>query len=200
MVEHDDGGGPSDAGTPSTGLECSSFTLCTHAEVMTYATTIAPASGGTVASGLYRLAWVEASADSRAGILDDLTALEIRGSHFIWTGGIEGDRGSFSTAGDELTFHYEGRCALGRETDTDDRTVSYRYTAGGDALRLHETISGPDGWEQVLVFVRMADPSDACALVADVPETPGSSAQCNASNCFCAFATGGTLDEGACPF
>jgi hypothetical protein len=196
----DDGGGRSDVGTPSPGLQCSSFTLCTYAEVMTYATTIVAASGGTVSPGLYRLAWVEASAAKRAGIPEDLTALEIRGSEFIWTGGVEGYRGTFGTANNELTFHYTGRCELGAQTDTDDRTVSYRYTANATELRLHETISGSDGWEQVMVFVRMSDASDACALVPEVPKTPGSSAQCNASNCFCTFATGGTLDKSSCPF
>ena len=196
----DVGGGQSDVGTPSTGLQCSSFTLCTYAEVMTYATTIAPASGGTVAPGMYRLAWMEASAAKRAGMMEDLTALEIRGSEFIWTGGVQGYRGSFSTANNELTFQYAGRCDLGTQADTDDRTVSYRYTANANELRLHETVSGSDGWEQVMVFVRMSDPSDACELVRDVPKTPGSSAQCNVSNCFCAFATGGTLDKSRCPF
>jgi hypothetical protein len=200
MVESDGGSGEIDGGSPSSGLQCSSFTLCTYAEVTTYVTTIPAATGGTVAPGLYRLGWVEASAERRAGMTDDLTALEIRGSDFVWTGGALGERGSFDTSGSELTFHYEGVCELGRETDSDDRDVSYGYTATSNELRLHETIGGADGWEQVHVFVRMSNPSQACELVAELPETPGVSAQCNASNCFCSFAQNGTLDADACPF
>lgn len=200
MMDGDGGGGRPDGGAPSSGLQCSSFALCTRAEVTTYATTVGAASGGAIASGLYRLAWVEASDERRAGMVEDLTALEIRDSGFVWTGGPEGDRGSLTTTGNEVTFHFEGRCALGRETDTDDRDVSYGYTATSTELRLYETIGGADGWEQAYVFLRMTDPEQACELVAEVPVTPGSSAQCNASTCFCSFAQDGTLDADACPF
>lgn len=189
----------SDGGTAQ-GLDCSSFTLCTYAEVMTYAATIVPAAGGAVTEGTYRLAWVEASSEDRAGIAEDLAALEIRGTSFIWTGGVQGDLGSFSTEGTSLTFHYTARCELGTQADTDDRMVSYQYTATGSELRLYETIGGASGWEQVSVFRRMADPTDACDLVSSAPATPGDSAQCNASNCFCSLAVGSTLEASACPF
>jgi hypothetical protein len=188
----------SDGGTAQT-LTCSSFTLCTYAEVTTYAGTIAPAAGGAVADGTYRLAWVEASTEARAGATADLTAIEISGGSFLWTGGVQSDLGSFSTDGATITFHPTARCELGAQVDTDDRTFDYRYTATASELRLHETISGADGWEQVSVFVR-TDALDVCDLVSDVPSSPGDSAQCNASNCFCAVAVGGPLEESDCPF
>lgn len=194
-----DASGGSDAGTTDA-LECSSFTLCSYAEVTTFATTISPAAGGAISDGMYRLAWVEVSSEAAAGRTRDLMALEIRGGRFIWTGDTQGDLGSLSASGADLIFHYTARCELGAQVNTDDRRFTYGYTATGSELRLHETVSGGEGWEQVWVFVRMEEPGEACELVSSVPSSPGDSAQCTASNCFCTVAVGGLLEESDCPF
>lgn len=195
----DAGGGVGDApGAPS--LTCSSFTLCTYAEVSTYATSITPPTGGALIDGTYRLAWVEASDEARAGISEDLSAIVIRDGSFSWSGGTDGELGTLRAEGTNLTFHPTAVCELGAQTDDDDRTIVYGYSATGAQLRLHETISGPDGWEQVWVFVRVASPDEVCELVSSAPSSPGDSAECNALNCFCSYAVEDTLEASACPF
>lgn len=192
-----DSGTPADAASVE-GLTCSSFTLCSYAEVMFYASATLPApAGGTVTPGHYRLAWVETADASRAGVTDDLAALEIAGSSFSWSGGPEGELGTFSVSGTDLTMHYTARCELGAQTRTDDRSFTFQYTATGNELRLYETVSG---FAQARVFRRMSDASEVCDLESEAPASAGDSAVCNASNCFCAYAVGGTLAESSCPF
>lgn len=192
------GSGGADAPTSSGGPSCSSFTLCTNSEVRTYAPpSLGVPGGGSITPGLYRLAWIETNDPDRDGIFDDLVVLELRGASFNWSGGVEGEVGTFVASGTDLALHYTARCELGTQTQTDDRDVAYAYTATGSELRLYETVGAV---ELVHVFQRMADPSEACVLVSAPPSMAGDSATCNAFSCFCSFATEDTLDASSCPF
>jgi hypothetical protein len=194
-----DGDGQVDGG--GVPLSCSSFTLCSYADVETYAVDLAPVSGGTITPGRYRLGWVETDNTDRAGIREDLAALEIRGDRFSWSGDSQGELGSFTTSGTDLTLHYTARCELGAEASSDDRTFTFQYSASGNQLRLQETTGGSGGgWKIVRVFVRMDDPAAVCEFVNAVPASPGDSAQCQASNCFCSYGVETTLEANACPF
>lgn len=187
-----------DAAASSTLTCSSSLTLCTNADVTVYASTgIADPAGGTVAPGQYRLAWIETADASRDGQRDDLVSLDIAGTGFNWSGGVQGEVGTFSVSGTDLTLHYTERCELGARVDSDDREWTYPYTASGTELRLYETVSG---FAYVRVFRRMADPSEVCEFESSPPSSAGDSATCEALNCFCAYTSSGTLSESSCPF
>ncbi|MEZ4402353.1 MAG: hypothetical protein R3B06_20175 [Kofleriaceae bacterium] len=199
----DGGGGGADGGGVDGGaaLTCASLTLCTYAEVTQYFTPITAPAGGAIADGQYRLAWVETGRADDDGRLADLEALEIRGGQFRMSGGPRGDLGTWSTSGTDLTLHTTAYCDLSAPDGDADNTWTYRYTATPTELRIYDTgSSGASTWDIVRVWKRMGAADEACALVAAVPTTPGESAACWASNCFCAYAVNTTLPAASCPF
>ena len=194
----DDGGDGGD-GVP---LTCDSLTLCTYAEVTTYHTTVAEPAGGTIVDGQYRLAWVESERADDDGRLDSLTAIEIRDGRFRESGSSTGYLGTITTSGTDLTMHSTERCVLSASDGATEASGTYGYTATATQLRLRDTVSGgSDGtWHVVRVYQRMASADELCALRSDVPSTPGESAACWASNCFCAYAVNTDLADASCPF
>ena len=194
----DDGGG-GDGGPP---LACDSLTLCTYAEVTTYHTTLAEPAGGTIVDGQYRLAWIETERAADDGRLDSLMALEIRGGTFRESGNSTGYLGTITTSGTDLTMHSTERCVLSVDDGSTEASWTYGYTATANQLRLRDTVSGgSDGtWHVVRVYQRMASPDELCALESDAPTSPGDSAVCWASNCFCAYAVNTELAASSCPF
>ena len=196
------GCGSDDDGGSGEALTCASLTLCSYAEVTNYhVASIAAPQGGAISDGQYRLAWVETERAEDDGQLDDLEALEIRGSQFRASGDPRGDLGDFTRSGTELTMHTTQYCDLSAPSDTADNTWTYGYTATANELRLYDTgSSAGTEWTIVRVFRKMSDAGEACDLVSTVPTAAGESAYCWSSNCFCAVAVNTSLDEASCPF
>lgn len=180
-------------------LTCSSVALCTTYDVKTFLGTVPAPAGGTIRSGLYRLAWVLDPDDvnETGGYHEDLEALLIQGTSMHRAGFFDDDVGTLSTSGTTLTFKVTEECALGTDESAGTTTLTFPYTATDTQLQLYSHVSRSDGvqWDRLYTYVRADDPSEICRTVASAPSTPGDSAKCNVTNCECHFAMGQTLEQ-----
>ncbi len=187
-----------DGATPAVPLTCKSVALCTTHDVKTFTVATLPvAGGGTVADGVYRLAYdlIPNDIGEQPGYFDGLDVLQVRGKHYNWAGFHRDELGTFTTAGTTLTFQQTRDCDRGTDGEPTTRTVEYRYTASATELHLYSRVMRSDGvsWDKVYVYKRTASPDEVCRTVPSDPAAPGDSARCTVSNCACSFAIENTV-------
>jgi hypothetical protein len=190
---------PTDATSdaPPAKLACNSAALCTTYDVNTFLGTVPAPAGGTVRSGLYRLAWklIPDNVGETGGYHDELESLETSGSGYRHAAFFNDELGTFQTTGTTITFNASQYCDRGNDGDPSTNVREYKYTATATELDLFSTVTRSDGvtWQQLSAYVLTASPMDVCKTVAMTPPTPGDSAQCRVSNCACEFALNGTV-------
>lgn len=179
-------------------LTCKSIAHCSTYDVKTFLGTVPAPAGGTVKSGLYRLAWnlIPADVNEAGGYHDELEALAISGTSFNWASFHHDAVGTISTSGTTITFQETLNCNRGSDGSASTSMLKYTYTASGDELRIFSHVQRSDGvsWEKMYVYVLVSDPAEVCNAVANEPTTPGDSTQCRVSNCACKFAIDGTVN------
>lgn len=194
----DDGGGGVDA-PPAEPLTCKSIALCTTFEVKTFLGTPSTPAGGALGDGIYKLAYklIPDDIGESGGYHDELEALEIRGDQFNWAGFFRDEVGTVTVAGTKATFQATRRCSRGTDTGDSTDKQDYPFTASAGELHLFSHVTRSDGvqWDEEQVYLRVGDPQQVCAAVANEPSTPGDSVQCTVSNCACSFAIEDTVGE-----
>tara|TARA_R110002073_G_scaffold74100_2_gene181079 strand:+ start:74418 stop:75164 length:747 start_codon:yes stop_codon:yes gene_type:complete len=195
------GGGGTDSSTQS-GLTCSSLALCTSFDVKQFLGEDEVATGGSIADGTYVLAWEvtsDPSEDASEGYYSSVSALVISGGEYVGAGFSYEGAGTISTSGTTLTLHKKRSCGLGEDFGESDYTSEFEYTATSDRLILHSPVQSSNGleWINQRVFLRRGA-DQICTTVADEPTSPGESAQCHVSNCYCNVAENGTVDNDLC--
>lgn len=183
-------------------LTCESIALCTTYEVKTFTGTVPAPAGGTIKSGLYRLAYNLIPAGipgEEEDYIDSLDALLIEGTQYNWAGPFRDDLGTLSTSGTDLTFTQTRRCNRGEDNGTYSDSTTYKYTATANELHVYVHVRRSDGmeWDQMDVYKLTSSPSEICETVSAEPSTPGDSAMCTVINCGCSFSVNGTVD--VCP-
>jgi hypothetical protein len=182
---------------PAQPLACKSIALCTTFDVKTFTGTVPAATGGTIASGLYRLAYklVPDNVGQTAGYHDELDALEISGTQYNWAGFFRDAIGSISTSGATLTFQETRKCQRGSDGDASTQSQSYTYTATGGQLLIYDHVTGSNNmqWDEINAYVLTTSSQDVCVTVSSEPSMPGDSAMCTVSNCACSFAVNDTV-------
>jgi len=184
---------PPDAAPPQP-LACNAFAYCSTYSVHKYIGTVAAPAGGTIADGVYRLAWeIDPDNVNEDPGQDYAEAMLIRGTQFVR--GDSGGRGSIVISGSHLTFQSVAHCTGGTDDGPSTDKLDYDYTAAGDQLSLFGQVSRSDGvkWTRQHVWLRVGD---VCQTVANQPTDPGDSYMCRVSNCACVTAMNDTV--GSC--
>jgi hypothetical protein len=155
------------------------------------------AAGGTVASGLYRLAYklIPDNVGETGGYHDELEALEISGTQYNWAGFFRDEIGTIATSGAMLTFQSTRKCSRGSDGDPSTQSLAYKYTATSGQILIYDHVTRSDGvqWDQINAYVLANSPQDVCTVVTSEPAAPGDSAMCTVSNCACSFAVNDTV-------
>jgi hypothetical protein len=180
-------------------LVCKSIALCTTYEVKTFTGTVPAATGGTVASGVYRLAYklIPDDVGETGGYHDELEALEISGTQYNWAGFFRDEIGNIATSGTTLTFRASRKCSRGSDGDPSTNSQDYKYTATSNQLLIYDHVTRSDGvqWDEINAYVLTTSPQDVCTVVNSEPSAPGDSARCTVTNCACNFAVNDTVSE-----
>jgi hypothetical protein len=179
-------------------LTCKSVALCTTYDVKTFIGEVPAPAGGTVESGLYRLAYVVApsNVNETPGYRDDLDVLMIRGTYFNWAGFFRNTIGTISTSGSVITFQDTQYCSYGEDGDAATTKKEYKYTAMAGELRIYSHVWRSDGveWDEMMVY-KQTQPQGVCETVSTEPQQPADSAKCRVTNCACNFALEGTVQS-----
>jgi hypothetical protein len=183
-------------------LTCESIAICTTYEVKTFTGAVPAPAGGTIKSGLYRLAYniiPDGIDGEEADYSDELTALLIEGTQYNWAGYFQDSVGKITIAGTDATFTDTRDCFRGADQGDSTNSWTYKFTASGTELHIYDHVRRSDGveWDKMNVFKLVSDPDEICDTVSSEPSTPGDSAMCNVANCGCSFSVNGTVD--ACP-
>jgi hypothetical protein len=185
---------------PPPKLACNSAALCTTYDVNTFLGTVPAPAGGTIRSGLYRLAWklIPDNVGETGGYHDELESLEISGNQYRNAAFFDDELGTIQTTGTAITFNASKNCPSGADGDASTNSRDYTFTATATELDLFSTVTRSDGvtWQQLSAYVLTMSPMEVCQTVATTPTSPGDSAQCHVSNCACFFTLNGTV--GAC--
>lgn len=188
----------SDATMMGEPLACNSVAFCTTYDVKTFTGTVPAPGGGKPADGIYRLAYtlIPDNVGETAGYSDDLDVLQLRGGYFNWAGFFRDEVGTFTVAGDTLSFKRTKNCERGTDGSADTTQVDYKFTASGSELHLYSKVTRSDGvsWDKLYVYKPTASPDEICRTVPAMPASPADSAMCRVTNCACRFATNGTVN------
>jgi hypothetical protein len=174
------------------------YTFCSSKSVARYGTTSLPAAnGGTIADGMYRLAYV---LDTKATHVtkDDSQgyAYLFNGGQYVGVGFGEGSVGSFTaTSGDNAGISFTPSASCDSAAGTPESTTRKPWTKsyavdGAGTLYLFDGATA-----HVLIKV----PS-LCSGVDAAPDAPGDSYTCHVQNCACAEAANAAADATVCTY
>ncbi len=183
-------------------LTCGSYGFCSDYVVMIYTATQSTPTGGQIADGLYRLAYVITNGDDGGNTQNDGLFL-VQGNSLLSLetfSFFSAQLGTLATSSTELTFTATAACdapdAVGSGGGFNSPpTVPYSVDESG-AVHLFEPLSGSSGnFTHEEVYIPVTDP---CAAVSSVPSSPGDSYMCQVSNCACSSNADGPADHSIC--
>jgi len=175
-------------------LACKDLAYCSTYEINQYNGTIDTPAGGTIADGVYRLAYKvnPASAGQSNDTFGDYAEVWRFQAGTYVNSSIWG-RGTFTTSGTTMTQNEVAGCDLGSEGTASTATRMYTYTALPDRIVFFDQVSGNGMmWTAMRVFLKV---DDMCKTVTTVPTTPGDSYRCTVSNCACNESTQGSVQQ-----
>jgi len=191
---HGDGPTSKMDAAPAPALACKDLAYCSTYEINQYDGTIDTPAGGTVADGIYRLAYNVNPASAGQGndtFGDYAEVWRFQAGTFV-NSDIWG-RGTFTTSGTTMTQNEVSGCYLGTEGTASTSMRTYTYTALPDRIVFFDQVSnGSMMWTAMRVFLKV---NDMCTTVSTVPTTPGDSYRCTVSNCACNESTQGTVQQ-----
>jgi hypothetical protein len=175
-------------------LACKDLAYCSTYEINQYNGTVDTPAGGTVADGIYRLAYLVNPASAGQGndtFGDYAEVWRFQAGTFV-NSDIWG-RGTFTTSGTSMMQSEVASCNLGAEGSSSTSTRTYTYTALPDRIEFFDQVSGGGmTWTAMRVFLKV---DNMCTTVNTVPTTPGDSYRCAVQNCACNESTQGTVPQ-----